>query len=848
MISCHSSEDMSLVPSANNINRDRSLYLYYYEGGNVGATGPAGGTGPRGPVGNVGPAGSNYYGTWLYATGISPQPQQLIINPSTLLINYTGELPGGLEWIRAVNNLWVALDESEIVISISQENAIGDPAQMSIAITNITMNDLTGVATFSYVPRSSVPTNWRTGESIQLYAFGGVSGPTGPTGGNNWWTYPPSSNVNMNNQSIVNVNSLNSSNVATSNLSAYNLSTQFFSTNNASFVSSITVPSISTSSVSTIALVASGNVSGNALIGSSISGNAISTSSIRTQALDVSANAFFGSNVTIQSNASINALYSANIYNYVDPVSGYGNFQCGGSLVAANPGIATIYGVLDQYRGFSECHINANGLEINGNTVIPGNVSFKFGTLPVSGTNTCRLEINAATSLASIVGVAPLGITFDSGAAINVSAVGTATISSGLQTIIECANQEAVITGAGTDYCDLNFQNGGQILGCGGVNFQSSGGNLNNLNSINANGTLARVSLISTIRGTSSAVNFETPGDVISSHGGGGAVSLNSVGTRVAFRPSYDIYVAPNGSSGGNGSILNPFQTVNQALTFAGTLAPPADQSISIILASGTYTENLSITQNGIYITSGTDGTADQPPILSGNITVDISANTFIEFGISNFAVVGSVSVDTGGTETGANFNFEQCRIISSTAPCITCLNDSLTTNVYARSAILSQSGAYECILMNGSILNVINSELYTSDANTMLTLTGNSGCNIYGSTLINTKLINTLKPIIVFNQTVAGTADTLARITNSTLWYNSTTADAGGNKVPIRFTAGVITGVVLVNTFLRNNGGTYALENTGGSTVFGTLANVLAEGTATRSGTFSITLATAVT
>lgn len=325
-------------------------------------------------------------------------------------------------------------------------------------------------------------------------------------------------------------------------------------------------------------------------------------------------------------------------------------------------------------------------------------------------------------------------------------------------------------------------------------------------------------------------------------------VGTLNVGTRLAFRSSYDIYVAPNGNNTtGTGSILNPFLTIGQALTFAGTLGAPASQAISILLSAGVYAENLTVGTNGIYISSLGDGTADSPPQITGNITVNITSVNAIEFGLSNISVVGSVSVATGGTEPSALFNFEQCRITSSTAPCITCINDLLTTTVYARSCILNQSGLFECVLMNGSILNIINSELNCSTANTMLTLTGNSGFNMYNSILTNSMLINTLNPIIVFNQTVVGTPQTLARIINSTLWYNSTTADIGGNKVPIRFTAGVVTGAVLVDVFLRNNGGTQALQNTGAGNVFATLGNVLAEGTATRAGAFTVALATAV-
>lgn len=308
---------------------------------------------------------------------------------------------------------------------------------------------------------------------------------------------------------------------------------------------------------------------------------------------------------------------------------------------------------------------------------------------------------------------------------------------------------------------------------------------------------------------------------------------------------SYDIYVAPSGTTSGTGSVLNPFQTITAAIAYAATLTPPAGVPISILLGAGIYTENITINTNRIYLSSLGDGTADAPPQITGTVTVSIASASAIEFGVSNMTIVGSVSISSSGGPPSALFNFEQCSITATTAACITCLDNVLTTHIYTRNTILTQNGSFAVIRMDGSALHTYYSELYTNTTSSIITLSGDSYIDMLSTHLRNNLTSGTFEPIIVFNQNVNVTI--LSRVLNSSFWYSSSVA-GGANKVAIRFTGLADTGTLFVNCFLRNQNSAYALENTGGSIAYITLGNVLAEGVATRTGTFSVTSCTAVT
>lgn len=95
------------------------------------------------------------------------------------------------------------------------------------------------------------------------------------------------------------------------------------------------------------------------------------------------------------------------------------------------------------------------------------------------------------------------------------------------------------------------------------------------------------------------------------------------------FKPTYDFYVAPNGSnSDGNGSLENPFQTIQYAITQCETLTTGDNTYRYIKVLGGNYTEDLTITKKVFLV--GESQTAYSSTVgccINGNVTVNINAN-----------------------------------------------------------------------------------------------------------------------------------------------------------------------------------------------------------------------------
>jgi hypothetical protein len=443
---------MSLLTSINGGN-PTSPYFWPYEAG-PGIPGPVGPPGPAGPIGAVGPQGdygANSYGTWLYNTNNPPAPQDLFLGPSTLVINYTSELPGGLEFLRGALALFNA-NGGTITISFTQEQGTFGPVSVALQVSAFTLDDITGLATltFTYVGGAVPPFVWAVGQSVDIISVGGAQGPQGPTGpagtpgGNDWWNYPAEATVDLSGNDIIGVG----------DISAVNISM----TGDISGVDDITMTGdiSGATSITTGGAVAAASVSATG----AIAGNSVSATTTVSGA-DLSAS-------TAIAAPTMNAATGVNIY--PDLLAGGGNLQVGSpNPLAANPGNISLNGTLYQQRGFCNASITASGLYIDGPTIIPGTVGFEIGSIPVAGINTCRLSVNTPTSLSSIVGIAPLGITFDSGAACNLSAVGTAQLSAGGPVVLQSLAQEVYVQGGALTSADLIFTNGGSIDNLGNL-------------------------------------------------------------------------------------------------------------------------------------------------------------------------------------------------------------------------------------------------------------------------------------------------------------------------------------------------------------------------------------------
>lgn len=627
---------MSLLTSING-NGPSDPFFWPYDNG-PGIPGPPGAIGPAGPAGAAGPqgdSGANSFGTWLYNTNNPPAPEDLFLGPTDLVINYTAELPGGLTFLRAARNLFNS-NGGTLTLSFQQEQGTFGPVSVSLLVSAITLDDILGLATltFTYIGGAVPPFVWAVGNSVQVVAIGGAVGPTGPAGppgGNDWYNYPALGPVDMSGQSILGLDDI----AMTGDLSG---ATSITTSGNLNTVGVIASGPISSGST----ITASGTVSGlDVSATNAVNGNSLNATT--------SINATTGT-LTVQ-NANITS--TANIY--TDLLAGFGTLQVGSpNPLAANPGLIYLNGSLYQSRGNCNANITANGIYIDGNTIIPGAVGFEVGSIPVAGVNTCRFSVNSLTSPASIVGIAPLGITLDAGAASNFSSVGPTTISTAADIILQAANNNAFIQGGALpgDFCDLTFTHGGSIQNLGGLNGQTTGLNISNINQLSgaAGGPGAgTISVANTLQGGAS-VNFQTAGDVVSSLGTSN-YSLNTIGAQVAFQSTKVFYVSKQGNDANPGSQLAPKLTIQAAITAAE--AAPALSAANfalIIVDKGKYVESLTFTK-GYTVVSGVAGSQqdlNELTELTGNVVVNITAGASDLFArqvvIENFQITGTIT------------------------------------------------------------------------------------------------------------------------------------------------------------------------------------------------------------
>jgi hypothetical protein len=241
----------------------------------------------------------------------------------------------------------------------------------------------------------------------------------------------------------------------------------------------------------------------------------------------------------------------------------------------------------------------------------------------------------------------------------------------------------------------------------------------------------------------------------------------------VGVRPSFDIYVTPNGNdTTGDGSSQKPFLTIGRALTLRAGISSGVEVSIQV--NSGTYTETFTIPSN-TYVVGVVAGEVRQPTNVVGVVTFSGA-----DCGFANITLLGSVVCNTGGgvaslnavnitspsgdiavTLTTGNLFMTECRVNSGLGNVqgIVCVAGTLNL----RDVVVLHSGgsAQSAIVIGGSCNSVIRQSYITMSST---------------STLIS--------PIIQFTTTSSVTNE----INFCRLNYTSTAVDAGGNKCCIQF------------------------------------------------------------
>jgi hypothetical protein len=185
------------------------------------------------------------------------------------------------------------------------------------------------------------------------------------------------------------------------------------------------------------------------------------------------------------------------------------------------------------------------------------------------------------------------------------------------------------------DFDGLNIQNIGSI-GCGSVTTgilnivvnsvqvaSLSDSGLGVAGGVVADGGVSGLTVTSSLTtGGGAIANYDNSFSV-HSNGNITCPLINAVAPQ--FKPTYDYYVAKNGSDSGLGSVLSPFLTVQHAIGICETVYDEIPRVIH--LASGTFSENLVFSKSRISIVGG--GTSMNPDVgssIAGTITINLAS------------------------------------------------------------------------------------------------------------------------------------------------------------------------------------------------------------------------------
>lgn len=281
--------------------------------------------------------------------------------------------------------------------------------------------------------------------------------------------------------------------------------------------------------------------------------------------------------------------------------------------------------------------------------------------------------------------------------------------------------------------------------------------------------------------------------------------------TDIDFRPSNDIYVAINGNdTTGDGSIINPFLTVARALTLRATISTA--QEVSILLSSGTFTENISIPQN-TYIVGVGSSEVREPTNIAGVITfsganagindVTLDGSVVVNNGAGSVAVMNNINLTSGSgvvaiTSTTGNLFVTECRINSGAGDAI---GISTAAGILTmRDTVVTHAGVANAVVIGGTSSSSLIRQCYIASSTTSAT------------------------PASIIRYTTSATHSTEINFTR--IAYGSGTTDTGGNKCCIQFanTATLTAQIAecLLQCFGASTGGTRieCIQKTGAGSV----------------------------
>lgn len=193
---------------------------------------------------------------------------------------------------------------------------------------------------------------------------------------------------------------------------------------------------------------------------------------------------------------------------------------------------------------------------------------------------------------------------------------------------------------------------------------------------------------------TPSPQTLSLAGNTISLSSGGGSVDI-ATATTVAFRSSVDLYVSPNGSdTTGNGSFLNPYQTIQKAVTQA-ELTSSAALIFAINVTAGHYNESITFNK-GYVLVSGVSQSRDTNELteITGNITVAcVGANDIFnrQVVLQNLQITGTITDTSTASHT---LNLQNIKVYSSSNLVIHQNASSPDSRTYITDCVVTSTNA----------------------------------------------------------------------------------------------------------------------------------------------------------
>ena len=753
---------MSLLPSTNIPSTGGEYFIPI-----TGAVNPfpiPGPQGPAGPVGAQGPTGLpgvNSYGSWLYAAGavVPPAPQTLLFTPTDIFVSLVSIPPGGDSWIRSIQTQFAST--GAVTLYINSTDFGGNHIGFTAAVSALVVFEGPGYVQLTYVPVGPIPVGFVVGNVVEVFDGGGTVGPPGPPGA--------------------------AGAAATIAIGA---------TNTLAPGSAATVVNSGTSSAAILNFgIPEGLQGPPGPAGPPDWSNYPAVSNVDAA----------GFNIT-----NTGTLGSVNIDCYQSLVTGFGTLQVGSPvLLAPNPGTVNVNGTLTVQRGDSNTYINAGGIIYQGDSIIPAANGVRFGTLPVGGINTCRMELNTVTAPSAIQLVAPSFITLDTVGAANMTAGGAALVQAGNTVTIESAAKDIRLQGTGGTFSDVHMY-GGTLDGMGNITGQAgSGVAIGNVNAISGVGA-DFITITSDLSG-GAGVDYRTQGDVVSNSAGSVPNSLNTTAALARFRDNTTFYVSNSGTIAGDGSILNPFQTIQAAINAAEAISSAALICV-INVASGHYTENLTFAK-GYVVLNGelSTQTVNETTEITGSITIscagaaDLFNRQVVFQGFNITCGVGQTITDN--STTSHLVSFQDCKIFTN-GRAFNGISTGADARTYFTNCEFSQTNAAitdSTIFVNRGGVEIERIDITTDGNAPCLEIAGNASvfrCSL--STFENTNTSATVAPICL----ITTSSTSVQPFGQCTFAYTSAVSKAASpNSSAIRIASGASTTLALLNNYYTMTG-----------------------------------------